>query len=55
MVRMVGWFVECDDGKAFPNESKTLTLAVMAGLQRSLNDVGFENYHVFRSEMRIVP
>jgi hypothetical protein len=31
------------------------TLAVMPGLQRSLNDVVFENYHVFRSDARIVP
>jgi hypothetical protein len=31
------------------------SLAVAPGLQRSLNDVVFENYHVFRSEMRIVP
>jgi hypothetical protein len=31
------------------------TLAVMPSLQRSLNDVVFENYHVFRSDVRIVP
>ena len=31
------------------------TLAVTPGLQTSLNDVVFENYHVFRSETRIVP
>jgi hypothetical protein len=31
------------------------TLAVTPGLQRSLNDVVFENYHVLRSEMRIMP
>ncbi len=29
-------------------------IAVTPGLQRSLNDVVFENYHVLRSEMRIV-
>ncbi len=31
------------------------TLAVMPGRQRSLNDVVFDNYHVFRSDARIVP
>ncbi len=31
------------------------SLDVTPGLQRSLNDVVFENYHVFRSEMEIVP
>ena len=31
------------------------SLALTPGLQSSLNDVVFENYHVFRAEVRIVP
>lgn len=31
------------------------SLVLTPGIQRSLNDVVFENYHVFRSDLRILP
>jgi hypothetical protein len=40
---------------AFGHGQGCPTLTVMPGLQKSLNDVVFEDYHVFRSEVRILP